>query len=285
MNQHVPSRSVVPEYIMTDADFLTISELLKNKTGISLSEKKKNLVYSRLTKRIRKLGLESFYEYCQLIKTEQNEEEVAFLIRALTTNVTSFFREQHHFELLRSKILPGLDAKVRNGQPVRIWSAGCSAGQEPYSIAMEILQWMPNAADRDVKVLATDIDSNMVRTGQAGLYEDRLTDGLPKDFRSKYFQKQRDGNGWHARDELKELVTFRELNLFQPWPFKGTFDAIFCRNVVIYFDLEDQQKLWKRFKSCLNPNGYLVIGHSERLSGETASDFKSCGLTAYRMEA
>lgn len=269
------------EFNFSAADFRTISQLLLSETGISLGENKVNLVYSRLAKRLRALGLKTFREYCDLIQSPIGETERGEMIAALTTNVTRFFREQHHFDHLKSEILPPLVAFAKKGGRVRVWSAACSSGQEPYSIAMTILSVMPDAGRYDIKVLATDIDPNMIAFGQEAIYPDSAVDSIPAALRSRWFLSN--GNGaFKAGDELRGLVSFRRLNLIGSWPMTGRFHAIFCRNVVIYFDHDTQAKIWERMAPLLEPGGALYIGHSERVTGSAERLLKSEGITTYR---
>jgi chemotaxis protein methyltransferase CheR len=174
---------------------------------------------------------------------------------------------------------------ARRGGRVRIWSAGCSSGQEPYSIALTILSVMPDAAAFDVKVLATDIDFNMIKEGQSGVYGEEALASLPAALRQRWFTSgaQRGGKKCCATAELRELIAFRELNLIGSWPMRGPFQAIFCRNVVIYFEEHTQAKIWSRFLPLLSPGGFLYVGHSERLAGLAASAFSSDGVTTYRL--
>lgn len=269
------------EFNFSAADFRTISQLLLSETGISLGENKVNLVYSRLAKRLRALGLKTFREYCDLIQSPNGETERGEMIAALTTNVTRFFREQHHFDHLKSEILPPLVAFAKKGGRVRVWSAACSSGQEPYSIAMTILSVMPDAGRYDIKVLATDIDPNMIAFGQEAIYPDSAVDSIPAALRSRWFLSNGSG-AFKAGDELRGLVSFRRLNLIGSWPMTGRFHAIFCRNVVIYFDHDTQAKIWERMAPLLEPGGALYIGHSERVTGSAERLLKSEGITTYR---
>lgn len=269
------------EFNFSAADFRTISQLLLSETGISLGENKVNLVYSRLAKRLRALGLKTFREYCDLIQSPNGETERGEMIAALTTNVTRFFREQHHFDHLKSEILPPLVAFAKKGGRVRVWSAACSSGQEPYSIAMTILSVMPDAGRYDIKVLATDIDPNMIAFGQEAIYQDSAVDSIPAALRSRWFLSNGSG-AFKAGDELRGLVSFRRLNLIGSWPMTGRFHAIFCRNVVIYFDHDTQAKIWERMAPLLEPGGALYIGHSERVTGSAERLLKSEGITTYR---
>ncbi|MDB5438435.1 MAG: chemotaxis protein, partial [Caulobacteraceae bacterium] len=182
---------------------------------------------------------------------------------------------------LRAQVLPGLIQRARSGGRVRVWSAGCSTGQEAYSCAMTILQVAPDAGRLDIKILATDIDPNVVAEGRTGLYRDSLMDGVPVDQRGKAFERDSSG-GWQAREEMRDLVTFKELNLIGDWPMKGGFDVIFCRNVAIYFEEETQNRIWSRFAGLLAPGATLYIGHSERVAGPASSQLTPDGITTYR---
>lgn len=275
------------EFLFTDDDFQRIAKMLHDDAGIAIPEAKATLVYSRLAKRLRALGLGSFRDYCAILTEEGGKSagERQQMLAALTTNVTRFFREPHHFDHLKTKVLPPLLSKARAGGRVRIWSAACSTGPEPYSIALTILSLMPDAANFDVRVLATDIDPNVVAEGRRGLYRDDAVEPIPNELRTRWMKRaNQDGAlAWSVGDEMRELTAFRELNLIGNWPMKGPFDAIFCRNVVIYFEEETQSRVWARFKPLLTPEGRLYIGHSERLSGPAAPAFVTDGLTTYKL--
>jgi chemotaxis protein methyltransferase CheR len=277
--------AVSGEFLLTPADFRRIAAMLHADAGIYLPESKTSMVYSRLAKRLRALGLQSFRDYCALVAGADGIDERQQMLAALTTNVTRFFREPHHFEHLKNVVLPPLLDAAKRGARVRIWSAACSSGQEPYSIGLTILSLMNDVSRLDLKVLATDIDPNMVAHGRSGVYEDGVMDGVPRDVRDRWFVKERRDGGlaWSVCDQLRELVSFRELNLIGPWPMKGSFQAIFCRNVVIYFEDDTQKLMWSRFQSLLSPGGRLYIGHSERVSGPAAQVFESEGITIYRL--
>jgi chemotaxis protein methyltransferase CheR len=269
------------EFAFTEADFKRISAMVHGDAGISLPDAKATLVYSRLAKRLRALGLNSFKDYCALVAGAEGLDERQKMLAALTTNVTRFFREPHHFDHLRDNVLPPLLDAARRGGRVRIWSAACSSGQEPFSIAMTVLGLMPEAADRDIRILATDIDPNMVAEGRSGTYAASLLTGVPDDYRRRWTSSL--GNGAvRMADEARALITFNELNLIGDWPMKGRFDAIFCRNVAIYFEDDTQARLWSRFAPLINPNGALYIGHSERIQGPATSAFRADGVTTYR---
>ena len=270
------------EFTLTERDFRAIADLLRQDAGITLPDGKETLVYSRLAKRLRALGLPGFPDYVALLQHPDGVDERRHMLRALTTNVTRFFRESHHFDHLRTTVLPPLLAAARAGKRVRLWSAACSNGQEPYSIGLTILGLLPDAADLDLRVLATDIDTDMVALGQAGRYDEDTLSPVPAPLRSRWFRPARDGDGMEAGPELRRLVQFRELNLIGAWPMRGGFDAIMCRNVAIYFDAETQALVWSRFAPLLAPGTHLYIGHSERLSGPAAAGFVPAGTTIYR---
>jgi chemotaxis protein methyltransferase CheR len=274
------------EFLFTEEDFDHIAKMLHDDAGIYLPEAKATLVYSRLAKRLRALGLESFRDYCTILTEEggRGAGERQQMLAALTTNVTRFFREPHHFDHLKAKVLPPLLDAARRGGRVRLWSAACSTGPEPYSIALTVLSLMPEAAQYDVRILATDIDPNVVAAGRRGVYRADAVEPIPQELRTRWMRRANDDGelAWSAGEEMRKLVSFRELNLIGPWPMKGPFDAIFCRNVVIYFEDETQARVWQRFKPLLTPEGRLYIGHSERVNGPAASAFVSDGLTTYR---
>lgn len=277
--------ALVPgEYLLTMADFRQIAAILHDDAGISLSESKAALVYARLAKRLRILGLSSFRDYCAIVSSGDAVDERQKLVAALTTNVTKFFREKHHFDHLRQKVLPELIERARKGGQVRIWSAGCSNGQEAYSAALIILQMMPDVLDHDFKILASDIDPNMIAEGRIGAYAENAVEDVPAELRNRWLRRVRNGaeTKWQVAEEARELVAFRELNLFARWPMKKPFDIIFCRNVAIYFDKDKQAELWARFAGVLVPGGHLYIGHSERISGPASDVFVNDGITTWR---
>jgi chemotaxis protein methyltransferase CheR len=274
------------EFLFTEEDFDRIAKMLHEDAGIYLPEVKATLVYSRLAKRLRALGLQSFRDYCTLLTEDggRGVDERQQMLAALTTNVTRFFREPHHFEHLKTKVLPPLLDAARRGGRVRLWSAACSTGPEPYSMALTVLSLMPDAAKHDVRILATDIDPNVVAEGRRGIYRNDAVEPIPNDLRTRWMQRvNHEGElAWSVGEDMSKLVSFRELNLIGPWPMQGAFDAIFCRNVVIYFEEETQARVWNRFKPLLTREGRLYIGHSERLNGPAATAFVSDGLTTYR---
>jgi len=281
------SETLVPgEFGLSRDDFRRIAEMIHGEAGIFLPESKAALVYARLAKRLRALRLDAFKDYCELVEGPDGEGERREMLAALTTNVTRFFREPHHFEHLKTRVLPPLVRESQHGGRIRIWSAACSTGQEPYSAALTILSVWPEAARHDVRVLATDIDPYVIETGRAGVYAESLLEGVPTELRRRFFEAVTiEGKPhWRACEALRGMVSFRPLNLIENWPMRGTFDAIFCRNVVIYFDEPTQQRLWEAFTPRLSPNGALYIGHSERVSGPAAERLVNDGISTYRLQ-
>jgi chemotaxis protein methyltransferase CheR len=268
---------------MSWSDFRQIAQFVHAGAGITLTESKANLVYSRLAKRLRAAGLKSFRDYCELIDSSNGADERQAMIAALTTNVTRFFREGHHFDHLKKHLLPGLAARARSGKRVRLWSAGCSSGEEPYSLALAVLDVIPDAAQMDLLVLASDIDPTMLAHAERGIYRINQLEDIPLAARRNRVEMIKSGNEMSFRigDQVRAIVRFRELNLLGSWPMTGTFDAIFCRNVMIYFDEPTQHRLCARFAESLNENGMLYIGHSERVGAKLP--FNLVAQTGYRL--
>ena len=262
------------------AEFAAIAAIMQREARIHLSEVKKTLVHSRLGRRVRERGLSSFAEYVRLV--ESNVEERGHMVVALTTNHTHFFREGHHFDHLRQAVLPQLQTRART-QPVRIWSAGCSSGEEVYTIAMCLLGTERSASDwlrkADVRLLATDISPPVVETARRGVYSATTVEPIPAAYRTHWMRPA--GADFQMADEARALVTPRVLNLFGEWPMRHQYDVIFCRNVMIYFDDAAKMELETRFVDLLAPAGYLYIGHSERLVGPAKAQMTSCGQTIY----
>lgn len=276
--------SAATDFPMKDSDFRMIASILKEEAGIVLAPTKKQLVYSRLSKRLRALKMRTFSQYCAHLQSKKGAEERKQLLMALTTNVTHFFREPHHFETLKTEVLPPLIERAKAGGRVRLWSAGCSNGQEPYSIAMTLLELAPDAATYDIKILATDIDEGMIAHSKSGVYSDAIVKAVPEQLKTRYFTRNKDNNSWTISRGVQGLISFKPLNLLRPWPISGKFDVIFCRNVVIYFDEETQHPLWGRFASVLTPGGWIMIGHSERIKGPSEHLFESKGVTTYQLK-
>lgn len=272
------------EFPLTLADFRRLAEILQAETGIALDEGKTPLVYSRLAKRLRALGLRSFGAYLGHISTHAGAAERRLMIEALTTNVTRFFREAHHFEHLAAEVLPPLIAEARRGGRVRLWSAGCSSGEEPYSLALTVLDLLPDASRYDIKILATDVDTQVLSRGQAGRYNNGAVARIDPGLRDRWMiadDAADGGSAWLAGPEMRGLVGFRKANLLGAWPMKGPFQVIFCRNVVIYFDEILRDAVLAKMTALLSPGGHLYVGHSERLKlGGT--ELQLVGLSTYR---
>lgn len=277
-------KSLNSNFVMTDEDFVRIRHWVKDHTGIKLSDAKRQMVFSRLTKRLRSLGFESFKNYLDYVE-EEGEIELVHFKNAITTNLTSFFREPHHFELLKDTIVPEIrnSWEGRQQKEIRIWSAGCSTGEEAYSIAITLYKGIQSLAGWDVRILATDIDTSVLQRGRDGIYQVDRIDGLDEKLVKGAFKSfAGDPSMVRVSDKLRSMVVFNQLNLMSPdWPMKKKFDVIFCRNVMIYFDKETQQTLVRRYCELLKDQGYLIIGHSETLFG-TTENLKLVGKNVYR---
>ncbi|WP_088624157.1 protein-glutamate O-methyltransferase CheR [Oceanicola sp. 22II-s10i] len=262
--------------------FSTLAQLVQEEAGILLQPGKTAMVQSRLRSRLRALGLPDFDAYVRHVCSEAGGAERRQMLSALTTNVSHFFREMHHFEILRLTALPPLIARARQGGRVRLWSAGCSTGQEPYSIAMELLKLAPDIGRFDLRILASDIDAAVLATAEGGRYGPTQVQGIPVTMQEKFLSPAAADGTRCVSEEVRELVRFRELNLIRAWPMAAAFDIIFCRNVVIYFDQATQLRLWPRFRAAISHDGWLFLGHSERIPDQAAGLFRPAGLTAYR---
>jgi chemotaxis protein methyltransferase CheR len=268
------------EFVLTDAEFEELRRLVREHTGISLADSKRELVYGRLARRLRHLRLNSFREYLDLLERDVHSELEEFT-NAITTNLTSFFREPHHFEFLANQVLGEIIQKNAKTKRLRIWSAGCSTGEEPYSIAITLMENMERLRGWDVKLLATDLDSQVLAHGQAGVYSEDRFDRMPNARRSRWFDAADKGK-FRANEDLRSLITFKQLNLMHEWPMKGPFDVVFCRNVVIYFDKPTQKVLFDRMAQLQRVGDHLFIGHSESLFKVT-DHYHLIGKTIYRM--
>ena len=253
---------------LTDDLFNKFREYVYKHARISLGENKRELIRARFGKTIRQRKMSGFHEYYDWITSDKTGEASREVMNAISTNLTSFFRENKHFEFLVQTVIPEL--AERAAKRLRGWSAGCSTGQEVYTIAMVLREHLAGIEQWDVKLLATDLDTDVVQAGARGFYLLEHAQGIPPTLQKKYFDSvvgERGKPGLQAGDALRSMVTFRHLNLFSPWPFKHLFDFIFCRNVMIYFDRPTQEQLIERYHQVLAPGGYLFIGHSESLSG------------------
>ena len=267
------------ERTLTDQQFSILTKLAHDKAGLMISESKRQMIESRLVRHLRSIECHDVNEYFSSFQHDASGEAENALISVLTTNVSSFFRENHHFETVEKDVLPLLRTKVCNKGKVRIWSAGCSTGQEPYSIAMLLLDRAPELANADLRILGTDIDRTVLARAKSGIYRNDEVSTIPSKFRSR-FLAGRSGE-FRVTEDVRRLVSFRPLNLIDEWPMKGRFDIIFCRNVVIYFSSATQLQLWPRFHAALEPNGYFFLGHSERISDAVNAGYTARGVTTY----
>lgn len=267
---------------LTEKTFAAIASMMHRETGIHLARTKLDMVQGRLQRRLRALRIETFEAYLDFVSGPDGAVERGSMINALTTNLTGFFRETHHFDYLEQAILPAFIAAPASGpKRLRIWSSACSSGEEPYSIAMVLCMNRALLRNCDVRILATDIDTEMVATGSAGCYESAKVRSVPEPLRKRFVHVDGDGRTARMADELKALIAFRSLNLLEPWPMRGPFDVIFCRNVVIYFDKDTQRTLFDRMANLLSPGGWLFIGHSESLF-RISDRFEHLGRTIYQ---
>ena len=264
------------DFEYSDSDFARIRQIIYREAGIKLCPSKRTMAYGRLVRRLRALGLRRFRDYLDLVEANQAGELEAFT-NALTTNLTSFFREVHHFPILEEFLAP----RIQHGD-VTVWCAGCSTGEEPYSIAMATRVAFGATASR-VHILATDLDTNVLETAAQGIYPLDRIDKLPPGYKERFFLE---GVGAHAgfvkiRPEVAHSIVFRQVNLLESnWPIRAPVDAIFCRNVMIYFDKATQYAVLERFAAMLAPGGYLFAGHSENFT-QAGSLFRSIGRTVY----
>lgn len=281
----IPSSSTIQ---ISEQEFDLFRRLIYDKSGINLNPTKRNLLQTRLTKRLHHLKCESFSQYYRYIRNDPAGEELVSMLNAISTNLTKFFREEEHFNFLNNIVLPELiSRKHKNGERrLRAWSAGCSSGEEPYSLGITILTHIETPLTWDLKILATDISTDILGKASDGIYEEEKINVMPKDLLSEFFLK---GSGeyddyYKVKPVLRDIVTFRRLNLIDgTYPFKGRFDFIFCRNVMIYFDKKTQEGIVNRFHNYLEEGGYLFIGHSESLNG-VKSPFKYVRPAVYRKE-
>jgi chemotaxis protein methyltransferase CheR len=264
------SAPVLEKAELTDADLTKISRLIHSKCGIRLSEGKEALVRSRLEKKIRDSKFGSFHNYYQHVVKDTTSEELIQLLDFVSTNFTSFFREEQHFDFLRSELLPELArTKQHQENKLRFWSAGCSTGEEAYSITITLLEAIKNSSMWDLSILATDISSRALSVAESGVFHKDRVHAISSETLKTYFLKG-DGN-WKnyvkIKDSIKRHMRFERLNLIDPFSFNEPFDCIFCRNVMMYFDQKMRSNLVNRFYECLARGGALIIGHSENLTG------------------
>lgn len=276
----------IEQPVLTDEQFVRICRLVYEHCGINLHEGKKELVRARLAKMLRKYRFKTYDQYIDFVLDDPTQTTFYEMIDQISTNLTSFFREPKHFEYLRRQFLPALiQKKQKTGQlRIRAWSAGCSSGEEPYSIAITLLEAVPLAQSWDIRILASDISTRILRIAQEGLYEPQRVDNLSAELKSRYLKPKKDKSApllYEVSPALRSILAFKYLNLMDPWPFRGPFDFIFCRNVMIYFDKPTQEKLVQRFHDVLDNGGLFFTGHSESLTGIRHS-FRYIQPTIYR---
>ena len=280
LTEEVPKREPnAREFQMSKQNFTVISEVIYKYSGIVLKDIKEDMVYNRISRRVRKTGSLGFDDYLAMA-LQQESVEFTHFVNAMTTNFTSFFRESHHFDFIKNTAIPEWKSNPHR-KKLRIWSAGSSTGEEAYSIAMTLNDQIPNAWD--TKILATDLDTNVVAQGESGIYSPDRVGDLSSTLVSQYFDKIGSGEKERVqvKKSLRDMTFFKPLNLLQDWPMSGQFEMIFCRNVVIYFDKPTQKLLFNRFADLLSPGGYLIIGHAESMYN-LSDRFTSIGNTVYR---
>jgi chemotaxis protein methyltransferase CheR len=266
-----------------DSEFAFLRTFVYEHCGISLGEHKRQLVQGRLLRRLRALKLRDFQSYCELLRRDP-QGELGELASAISTNVTAYFRESHHFDLLTNELLPRWLAEKKNGGRLRIWSAGCATGEEPYTLAIVLAEALEKLGSHvDAKILATDLSPQALETARKGVYPIERLEGVSTERRRRWFLRGEGEYDQYAcvHPRLRELVSILPLNLLHDWPMQGTFDAIFCRNVVIYFDKPTKQRLFQRYAGLLPEGGYLFLGHSESMYGLN-ENFDLIGRTVYR---
>lgn len=258
-----------------------IGKLMYDISGIVLDERKRELVKTRLRKRLAHHGYTRYADYVSHVRSKAGRAELSLMVDLLTTNKTGFFREPQHFDFLRDHVLP----RVSSTDGLRIWSAGCSSGEEPYSLAILLNDALSPAELSDVRILATDLSSNVLARAEAGVYDEAQLVDVPDRAVAKYFQRASEARsgrlGYAAKPALRRLIRFARLNLMDPWPMSGPFDVILCRNVMIYFDTPARERLLTRFAELLLPGGHLLVGHSESLNS-IAHDLEYIQPAVYR---
>lgn len=268
--------------MLNDKGFHKLAAIAYNEAGLVLTEAKATMIQSRLRHRLRAVSVPDIEGYCNFLNGPSGGQEIGYMISALTTNTSSFFREPHHFRDMTERLLPELLERASNDEPLRIWSAGCSNGQEPYSIAIALLEYNKSFSEKNCKILATDIDDCVLRFASKGRYSKAQVSGMNSEKIERYTKKLTgDDEVYQISPELMKMIHFRKLNLLSDWPMRRKFDIIFCRNVVIYFDSQTQDTLWTKFQSSLQENGTIYVGHSERIN---APQFELVGSTAYSIK-
>lgn len=264
---------------MSDEEYRQLYVIIRDRFGIDLHPAKRDLIPRRLSPRLKQLQIFSFSEYIERLNLHW-EQEVEFFANAITTNLTSFFREHHHFDFIANEFVDEIAKKKRMERKLRVWSAACSSGEEPYSIAMVLNAKRPQLNGFDTKILATDLDTQVLRTAMSGEYPKERVSAVPEQYRKDAFDEL-NKDTVAIKPVLKEMIAFRKLNFFDNWPMSNAFDLIVCRNALIYFDLETQASLLKKFANQQKSGDYLIVGHSESLEG-IAPDYTLIGKTIYR---
>lgn len=284
-NRSIVHNNIIKPFELSDNDFNLFSRLVYENCGINLHSGKKELLRARLSKRLREMGFNGFRQYYKYLTKADSGQELINMLDAISTNLSSFFREKKHFEFLEQHVYPLYRDMKKQGIPLRLrlWSAGCASGEEPYTLAISLLEHLIKDTFIDVKILATDISTRSLEVAKKGIYSTASLKNVTPDLLKKYFQK---GYGkWDDHYKIKEVVTrlveFRRLNLIENFPFKNQFDFIFCRNVMIYFDQETKKKLVGKLYDYLKTDGYLFVGFSESLTG-TEHHFQYVNPTVYQ---
>ena len=271
------------EYAFTEKDFNKLRKIANDHTGIIVTDDKYDMYYARLVKRIRTFQLGSFAEYVKHLNANMDTEFTPF-IDSITTNLTSFFREPHHFDVMKSTVIPDLCTRADITQGLKVWSAGCSTGEEPYTVAITLLEGLEGIrpAPRP-SILASDIDTTVLATASRGVYEISRVESLEKSIKKRWFFRGKGSNSGNVRvsPELRDIIDFKQVNLMQEWPMRNKFHIIFCRNVVIYFDKPTKIKLLNRYADQLVDGGYMILGHSESIQG-MSDRFETIGKTVYK---
>jgi len=271
------------EYAFTEKDFNKLRKIANEHTGIIVTDDKYDMYYARLVKRLRAYQLGSFADYIKYLNANMDTEFTPF-IDSITTNLTSFFRESHHFDVMKSTVIPDLCTRADVTQGLKVWSAGCSTGEEPYTVAITLLEGLERIrpAPRP-SILASDIDTTVLATASRGVYEISRVESLEKSIKKRWFFKGKGSNSGNVRvsPELRDIIDFKQVNLMQEWPMRNKFHIIFCRNVVIYFDKPTKIKLLNRYADQLVDGGYMILGHSESIQG-MSDRFETIGKTVYK---
>lgn len=275
---------VTSEFVLSAADFDRLRSLVREHTGIVLNDSKREFVHSRISQRLRELRLGSFAEYCDLLASPGNAEQTAF-VSAVTTNLTAFFREKHHFDFIAQTVIPELEQHFPREKRIRCWSAACSTGEEPYSLVITLFEHLKLASQWHLEVVANDIDKDVLMTAANGIYPERQLTGLSEQQITQWFNTDYCEPGYKAvNDALRRQLTLLQFNLLERWRLSDLFDIIFCRNTLIYFDRDTQNQLVGRFKQQLKPGGYLFLGHSESMPARDP-ELERIGPTIYRRSA